>query len=210
MFFNFHEWKLYNLKIVRGIHNFYNCFTYRVIWKLLGGIGGRRRRGWQRMRWLDGVTDSMDVSLSELQELVMDREAWRAAIHRVAKSWTRLSNWTELTELLFSLSLAPLVLCCCSQSLSHVWLFATPQQVSLSFTNFRNLLKFMSIDLMVPSNHLILCCPLFLLPSIFPRIRVFPNESALCIRWPKYWSFSFSISPSNESSGLISSNTWVL
>ena len=77
-------------------------------------------------------------------------------------------------------------------------------QASLSITNSWNLLKPMSIELVMPSNHLILCRPLLLPPSIFPSIRVFSNESALRIRWPKYWSFSFSISPSNEYSGLIS------
>ena len=77
-------------------------------------------------------------------------------------------------------------------------------QAPLSLTVSRSLLKFMSVDLVIPSNHLILCHPLLLLPSIFPSIRVFPNESALCIRWPKYCSFSFSICPFNEYSGLIS------
>ena len=94
------------------------------------------------------------------------------------------------------------------QSLSHVRLFATPwtaaRQASLSITNSWTLLKPMSLELVMPSSHLILCCPLLLLPSIFPSIRVFSNESALRIRWPKYWSFSFSISPSNEHPGLIS------
>ena len=78
-------------------------------------------------------------------------------------------------------------------------------QVSLFITNSQSLLKLMSIESVLPHNHLILCHPFFLLPSIFPSIRVFSNESALCIRWPKYWSFSFSISPSNEHPGLISS-----
>ena len=94
------------------------------------------------------------------------------------------------------------------QSLSRVRFFATPWtatcQASLCITNSRSLLKLMSIESVMPSNHLILCCPLFLLPSIFPNIRVFSNESVLLIRWPKYWSFCFSISPSNEYSGLIS------
>ena len=94
------------------------------------------------------------------------------------------------------------------QSLSHVQLFATPWtaacQASLSITNFQNLLKLMSIELVMPSNHLILCRSLLLPPSIFPSIRVFSNDSALRIRWSKLWSFSFSISPSNEHPGLIS------
>ena len=77
-------------------------------------------------------------------------------------------------------------------------------QASLSITNSRSLLKLMSIESVMPSNHLILCCPLLLQPSVFPSIRVFSNDSALHIRWPKYWSFSFNISPSNEYSGLIS------
>ena len=94
------------------------------------------------------------------------------------------------------------------QSFSHVWLFATPwiaaHQASLSITNSRSPPRLMSIESLIPSNHLILCCPLLLLPSIFPSIRIFLNESLLYIRWPKYWSFSFNISPSNEHPGLIS------
>ena len=94
------------------------------------------------------------------------------------------------------------------QLLSHVWLCATPwtaaHQASLSITNTWSLLKLMSIESVMSSNHLILCGPLLLLPSIFPSIRVFSNESVLHIRWPNYGSFSFSISPSNEYSGLIS------
>ena len=96
------------------------------------------------------------------------------------------------------------------QSFSHVWLFVSSwtvaRQASLSFTITQSLLKLMSIESVMLSNHLILCCPLLLLPSVFPSTRVFSIESALCIRWPKYWSFIFSISPSNEYIGLISFN----
>jgi len=94
------------------------------------------------------------------------------------------------------------------QSLSRFQLFATPwtaaHQASLSITNSQSLLKFMSIESVMPFNRLILCCPLLFLLSIFPSIRVFSNESVLCIRWPKYWSFSLGVSPCNEYSGLIS------
>ena len=96
---------------------------------------------------------------------------------------------------------------CCSVTKS-VLLFVTPwtaaRQAPLSSTVSQSLFKFMSIELVMLSHHLILCCPLLLLPSIFPNIRVFPSESALCIRWPKDWRFSFSISPSHEHPGLIS------
>ena len=94
------------------------------------------------------------------------------------------------------------------QSLSHVWLFATPwtaaSQAFLSITNSWSSLKLISIESVMPSNHLILCRPLLLPPLIFPSIRIISNKSVLHIRWPKYWSFSFSISPSTEYSGLIS------
>ena len=94
------------------------------------------------------------------------------------------------------------------QLLSHVQLFVTPwtaaHQASLYITNSRSLLKLMSIELVMPSNHLILCHPLLLLPPILPSIRVFSSESTLCMRWPKYWSFSFNISPSNKHQRLIS------
>ena len=104
-------------------------------------------------------------------------------------------------------------LCCCSL-LSRVQLFATPwtaaRQAPLSITISWSLLKLMSIGLVMPSNHLILCCPFLLLSSIFPSISVFSNESALHIRWPKYWSFSFNISPSNEHPGHGPASTSVL
>ena len=94
------------------------------------------------------------------------------------------------------------------QSLSHVWLFVTPwtaaRQASLSIISSQSPPRSMSIESVMPSNHLILCLHLLFLPSIFPSIRVFSNESALCIRWPKYWSFSFNINPINEHPGLIS------
>ena len=116
---------------------------------------------------------------------------------------------TCLTALaLFPSSLPALLTLSSVQLLSHVQLFATPwttmRQDSPSITNSWNLLKLMSIESVMPSNHLILCRPCLLLPSIFPSISVFSNESVLCMRWPKYWNFSFSISPSNEYSGLTS------
>ena len=119
---------------------------------------------------------------------------------------TMLDLWSSLSCVIIIIVI--IVIISSVQSLSRVRLFATPwnaaHQASLSITNFQSLPKLMYIELVMPSNHLILCPPLLLLPSIFPSIRVFSNESALCISWPKDWSFSFNISPSNEYSGLIS------
>ena len=121
---------------------------------------------------------------------------------------TLFLRWNRVTSSVWSAVNMSLFCCCCS--VSHVWLLATPWtaacQAFLFFTISRSLLKLVSIELLMPSNHLILCRPLLLLPSIFLSITVFSNESALHIKWPEYWSFSFSfsISPSNEDSGLIS------
>ena len=123
------------------------------------------------------------------------------------------SNGRLYRCLKFTFIFLEFILCCYQddssvQSLSRVRLFATPwtaaRQASLSITNSQSLHKLMSIESVMPTNHLILCRPLLPPPSIFPSIRVFSNESALYIRWPKYWSFSFNISPSNEHPGLIS------
>ena len=120
--------------------------------------------------------------------------------------WPMKWSWTNASLCYFPLSLS--VQFSSVQSLSCVWLFATPwitaRQASLSITNSRSSLKLMSIEWVMPSSYLILCRPLLLLPPITPSIRVFSNESTLRMRWPKYWSFSFSISPSNEHPGLIS------
>ena len=156
-----------------------------------------------------------------------DRGTWGATVHEVTEKWTRLSMhvYMPLSAILpsFLMVTEPRMnyrgdfkICafyhhkCISsvQSLSHVWLFATPwaaaRQASLSIANSQSLLKLMSIESVMPSNHLIFCRALLLPPSIFPSIRVFSNESALRMRWPKYCSFSFSISSSSEYSGLVS------
>ena len=138
----------------------------------------------------------------------MDREAWHAAIHGVAKSQTRLNTFTFTSSLSERWWDCPYVQFSLVQLLSHVRLFATPRtaalQASLSIMNSWSLLKLMSIESVTPSNDLILCCPLLLPPSNFPSIRVFSSESILHIRWPKYWSFSFSVSLFNEYAELIS------
>ena len=139
------------------------------------------------------------------QELHRARLSYPSLFPGVCSNSCPLNRWCHPTLLS---SVIPFSSFSSVQLLSNLQLFVTPwtaaRQASLSITNTRSLLKLVSIELVMPSNHLILCHPLLLLPSIFPSIRVFSNESSLPISWPKYWSFSFSISPSNEYSGLIS------
>ena len=127
----------------------------------------------------------------------MDRGTWQTIVHRITKNWTVATQHVHKCPLFQFNSVAHLCPTLCDP-MNH------STQASLSITNSQSPPKPMSTESVMPSNHLILCRPLLLLPSIFPSIRVFSNESALPMRWPKYWSFSFSISPSNEYSGLIS------
>ena len=144
-----------------------------------------------------------------LMAQMVSQETWRSKIGRLESkvygkyilnglTGVTVKTWVFVPHVQFTSVLSP----------SRVQLFATPwtavNQASLSNTNSQSLLKLMAIESVMPSNHLILCRPLLLLPSIFPSTRVFSYESVLRIRWPKYWSFSFNISPSNEHSGLIS------
>ena len=161
--------------------------------------------------YLDSFAGTKAPTLLDNGNFRLSTKSWSTALWshyqpRVTHPAACLPNFVN--KILSETPLPPRSPCIIVQSLSRVWLFATPRTAacrpSLSITNSQRLLKLMSIKLVMPSSHLILCGLLLLLPSTFPSIRVFSNESALSIRWPKYWSFSFIISPSNEHPGLIS------
>ena len=162
---------------------------------MLGKIEGSSRRGQQRMRWLDGITNEVNMNLGKFQEMVRDRS-------RCCQESDMTGRLNNNNCIWYAAALEVVVV----QSFSHVCLRLHGLQHARlpCFTISWSLLKFISMESVMPSNHLILWCPLLLLPSIFPSVRVFSNESALSIRWPKYWSFSFNICPSNEYSELIS------
>ena len=141
---------------------------------------------------ITGILESLLMS-SSLKRETMNLHSCSCFLWAIGNKFKLKSSWSVQ----FSRSVM-------SQLMETPWAPWTACQASLSLTNFRSLLKLMFIELVMPSNHLILCCPLLIPHSIFPSIRVFSNESGLHIRWPKYWSLSFSISPSNEYSGLIS------
>ena len=153
--------------------------------------------------WLSDWTELTDEDLWDLLELTSKK-----GILFIIGDWNAKVGSQEIAGVTGKFGLGVQNQFSSVQLLSRVWLFATPwtaaRQASLSIISSRSLLKLMSIELVMPSSHLILCCPLILLTPIAPSIRVFSNESTLRMRWPKYWSFSFSISPYNEHPGLIS------
>ena len=160
-------------------------------------VGGRKHIGKAKSRKSkNGAYDPNPCCNSWTYSSPREPNSYRKAAH------TTLASWQKQYSSIFSVQFISV------QSLSCIWIFVTPwttaRQASLSINNSRSLPKLMSIESMMPSNHLILCGPLLLLPSVFPNIRVFSNEPVLYIRWPKYWSFSFNVSPSNEYPGLIS------
>ena len=169
--------------------------------------GQRSLVGYSPWGWMPLRDFNFSSSLSRIKEYFSQRskacipkKSFHMQMRQLKSGWEKL-NYLRITEVGFQVSGSV-------QLLSHIWLFLTPwaaaRQASLSNTSSQSPPKLMSIESVMPPNHLILCRPLLLLPSILPSIRVFSNESAVHIRWPKYWSFRFNIRPSNEYPGLIS------